>query len=183
MSAPAILSRLKRAGVTVAVVGGQLKFEGPKSVLSGEVVAELKAHKPELLALLSQGGTAPPAATAWQLDHDGIAERIEAWLHAVDRLPKACGPDGQRLKALTTDFLLGCWACPAVQHGWSDADLFALDGGLIPEMARRALHFRAIGEDAISLINGRGQYEEWERRDMADAVPWWGDDRCVARFH
>jgi hypothetical protein len=111
------------------------------------------------------------------------AERIGAWLAAMDRLPKACGPLGQRLRAITADFALGPWAACAVQNGWTDADLFAIDGGLIPETSRRALHFRSIGEDAISLINERGGYEEWERRDMTDAVPWWGDDRCVSRFH
>jgi hypothetical protein len=101
----------------------------------------------------------------------------------MDRLPNACGVQGQRLKTLTTDFAEGRWSAPAVENEWTDAQLFALDGGLIHEMCRRALHFRAIGWDSISLINGRGQYEEWPRIDMGDALPWWDDDRCVARFH
>jgi len=101
----------------------------------------------------------------------------------MDRLPKASGAHGQRLKAITTDFALGPWAACAVQNGWTDAQLFALDGGLIPEMTRRALHFRAINEDAISLINGRGAFEEWPRSNIGDAAPWWEDERCVARFH
>ena len=187
MSASVVLTRLKEAGVTVAVADGQLKLKGPKSVLNDDVLSELRAIKAELITLLSQpeaDATAvrkPPSPP--QPDADEVAERITSWLEAMDRLPKACGPYGLRLKTITTDFALGCWAYPAVQHGWTDADLFALDGGLISEMSRRALHFRAINEDAISLINGRGAFEEWPRRDMTDAVPWWEDERCVTRFH
>jgi hypothetical protein len=162
-------------------VDGELKLKGTGQALSEPVLNELRAHKPELLALLSQGEAAPAPAAPPGLD--GIAGCIEDWLSAVDKVPKACGPQGQRLKALTTDFLRGCWAYEAVRLGWSDADLFAIDGGLIPEMSRRPLHFRSIGEDAICLINGRGEYEDWERRDMADVVPWWRDDRCIGGSH
>ena len=179
MSASAILVHLREAGVTVAAEGGELKLKGPSAALTEPVLNELRAHKPELLTLLSHVEAAPPA----QRDHDNAAERIEAWLSGLDKLPKACGPQGQRLRAISKEFARDPWAYEAVRLGWSDADLFAIDGGLIPEMSRRPLHFRAIGEDAISLINGRGQYEEWERRDMTDAMPWWEDDRCVARFH
>jgi hypothetical protein len=180
MRAAAILSRLRAAGVIVRAVDGELKLKGPGQALGEPVLNELREIKPELLTLLSQEAVPAPAAP---LDLDGITGRIEGWLNAVDRVPKACGPQGQRLKALTTDFLLGCWAYEAVRLGWSDADLFAIDGGLISEMSRRPLHFRSIGEDAICLINGRGAYEEWERRDMTDAVPWWRDDRCIGGGH
>jgi TubC N-terminal docking domain len=170
MSAAAVLTRLKAAGVSITVADGQLKVKGPKTVLSDDVLNELRAHKPALLQLL---------AKATPLDLDGVAIRIGGWLHAMDQLPKACGIDAQKLKAITIDFAIGCWAQEAVRLEWSDADLFAIDGGLIPEMSRRALHFRAVGEDAIGLINGRGAYEVWQRRDMANALPWWRDGRCV----
>jgi hypothetical protein len=178
MRAAAILSRLRAAGVIVRAVAGELKLKGPGPALSEPVLKELREIKPELLALLSQEAVPAPAPAA-PLDLDGIAGRIEGWLNDVDKVPKACGPQGQRLKVLTADFLLGCWAYEALRFGWGGADLFAIDGGLIPEMSRRPLHFRSIGEDMIFLINGRGAYEEWPRRDMTDAVPWWQDDRCV----
>jgi len=174
MSAAAVLTRLKAAGVSITAANGQLKVKGPKAVLSDDVLNELRAIKGELLQILS-------AATP--LDLDGIAERISSWLRAMDRLPKACGIEAHTLKTITSDFALGPWAYEAVRLGWSDADLFTLDGGLIAEMARRALHFRSVGEDTIALINGRGAYEEWGRRDTAGAVPWWEDARCVARLH
>jgi hypothetical protein len=170
--ASAILTRLRDAGVTVAVADGQLKLKGPKSALGEDVLSELRAHKPALLQIL---------ARAAPLDLDAIAGRIEAWLRAMDRLPRACGIESQRLKAITLDFAFGCWAYDAVRLGWTDGQLFALDGGLIPEMARRPLHFRSIGENTIHVINGRGAYEEWPRRDMTDAAVWWLDDRVGGR--
>jgi hypothetical protein len=173
------LKRASAAGITLTAEGSRLSWRASAEP-PAELLDELRAHKPALLQLLTQPDEEAPAP---EIDRDDPAERISASLAAVDHLPKACGPHGQRLKAITTDFALGCWAYKAVQLGWTDADLFAIDGGLIPEMSQRALHFRSIGEDAISLINGRGAFEEWPRRDMTDAVPWWEDERCVARPH
>jgi hypothetical protein len=170
-----VLKRARAAGVEIIPDGDQLRLRA-NAAPPRELLDELRAHKPALLRLLTQ----PDEATPSEADP---AERIGAWLAVMDRLPKACGPYGQRLRAITTDFALSCWAYEAVRLGWTDADLFDLDCGLIPEMSRRALHFRSIGEDALCLINGRGEYEEWERRDMTDAAPWWEDERCVARFH
>jgi hypothetical protein len=102
----------------------------------------------------------------------------------MDRLPKACVPQGQRLRAVTMDFALSVWAAPAVRCGWTDAELFALHGGLIPEMARRPLHFLNIAEDAIALMDGRGHVSNWPRKELPDdAAPWWQDPACVAALH
>jgi hypothetical protein len=112
------------------------------------------------------------------------AERIAAWLHAIDRLPKACGLQGARLRAITSDFALGPWSYPCVKSGWSDAQLFTLDGGLIREMSHRPLHFRSVAAEMIVLVNGKGTLEEWLRQDMPDSAgPWWNDERCVGRLH
>jgi len=172
-----VLKRAQAAGVEVIPDGDQLRLRA-NAAPPRELLDELRAHKPALLRLLAQPGDETPSAS----DADP-AERIGAWLAAMDRLPKASGAHGQRLKAITADFALGPWAACAVQNGWTDAQLFALDGGLIPEMTHRALHFRAISEDAISLINGRGEFEEWPRPNIGDCVPWWEDERCVSRFH
>jgi hypothetical protein len=171
---------------------GQLKLKAPKEP-PRELLDELRAHKPELVALLSQDAVADadvgPSIATWErpsplpLSNKDAAGRIEDWLRAVDRLPKACGAQGRRLKALTEDFALGPWSYPAVLNGWDDAQLFALDGGIIPEMSRRALHFRSIECELIVFINGRGEFEEWHPKEMTDALPWWQDDRCVGRFH
>jgi hypothetical protein len=172
MTAHDVLKRALAAGVTLIADGSLLRLQADKEPPS-ELIEELRAHKPALMQLLMQ----PGAAAA------DPASRISSWLAATDRLPKACGPHGQRLKVITEDFALGPWAACAVQNGWTDADLFALDGGLIPEMAYRALHLRAISKDTISLINGRGAFEEWPRPNAENTIPWWEDQRCVARFH
>ena len=131
-----------------------------------------EAEKPKRVAGIARVAGAPRQNTFFATHADPV-ERISSWLAEMDRLPKACGPHGQRLRAITADFALGSWAHEAVRLGWSDADLFALDGGLIPEMSRRALHFRTIGTDAISLIDGKGHPEAWPRPDLGNAVPWW----------
>ena len=109
--------------------------------------------------------------------------RIAAWLAALDRLPLTGGAERLRLEMLTRDFALSPWAYACVQCGWNDAQLFSLIGGLIPETARRTLHFRAVSEETIALINGKGQLEDWPRRETPDSEPWWQDERCVKRFH
>lgn len=182
-----VLKRAKLAGVTLAADGDQLRLKAPKEP-PPELIEELRAHKAELLALLA--APANDAFSAWvspsplPLSIERAAERIAAWLHAIDRLPKACVPRGARLRALTSDFALGPWAYPSVQSGWSDVQLFALDGGLIPEMSRRPLHFRSIAAEMIVLVNGKGTLEEWQRQDMPDSAgPWWNDEKCVGRLH
>jgi hypothetical protein len=112
-----------------------------------------------------------------------VAERIAAWLAALDRLPLTGGAERLQLEILTRDFALGPWAYACVQAEWADSQLFSLIGGLIPEMSRRTLHFLRIGADRLVLINGRGQLEEWPRRETPDSEPWWQDGRCVKRFH
>jgi hypothetical protein len=172
-----ILKRAKLAGITLAADGYQLRLKAPKEP-PPELIAELRAHKAELLALLAASTT--DAMKTWvqpsPLPHSPqeAAERIAPWLQEIDRLPKACSPQGARLRALTSDFALGPWASPCVQSGWSDTQLFALDGGLIPEMSRRPLHFRSIAAEMIVFVNGKGMLEARWSQDIQDSAgPWW----------
>ncbi len=52
MSAPAILERLRAAGVAFRVVGDRLHYRGPRQALTEPVLAELRACKPALLQAL-----------------------------------------------------------------------------------------------------------------------------------
>jgi hypothetical protein len=185
-----ILKRAQAAGVTVAADGEQLRLKAPKEPPT-ELIEELRAHKAELLALLATESSAEAIQIkTWErpeplpLTTDEAAARISSWLEAMDRLPKSCKLEGSRLKAMTEEFALGPWSYACVQSGWSDLALFHFSRGLIPEMSRRPLHFRCIGEDAIVLINSKGAHEDWRRQYMPDdAVPWWEDERCVGRLH
>jgi hypothetical protein len=53
MSAATLLARLQQAGVRVTLVGEQLGIDAPEGVLTPDVLAELRAAKPELIALLA----------------------------------------------------------------------------------------------------------------------------------
>jgi TubC N-terminal docking domain len=186
-----ILKRAQAAGVTLAADGDQLRLKAPAEP-PAELIEELRTHKAELLALLSSAALSgkPIRIETWTrpeplpLSSDEAAARIAGWLEAMDGLPKACRPEGKRLKALTEDFALGVWSYPCVQSGWSDLQLFAFTAGLIPEMSRRALYFRCIAEDVIVLFNSKGALEDWRWQHMRDdAVVWWEDEKCIGRFH
>ncbi len=58
MSAAAVLSRIQAAGGEALVIDGRLKLRAARP-LPDALVAEVRAHKPELLALLAANDTAP----------------------------------------------------------------------------------------------------------------------------
>ena len=70
MSAVTSLARLREMGVIVSAEGGELNLRGPRSALTPATLNELRAHKSELLKILTQ---ADPA------------ERIESWLCVADK--------------------------------------------------------------------------------------------------
>jgi hypothetical protein len=71
MSTPELLSELDRLGVRLEADGDRLRYS-PRSALTPELFARLKAHKAELLALLRGALTVPAdidladAAAVWQ---------------------------------------------------------------------------------------------------------------------
>jgi hypothetical protein len=103
-----------------------------------------------------------------------VAERIELWLGALDRL-SALGDCDAALCAASIDFALSPWAYPAVIFGWSDADLFGLPAGLIPQRKRRTLHLLAMDAHGVTLMTGRGIVATFERGRFrcSDQRPWW----------
>lgn len=68
MSASELLERLRATGVTVAAIGDRLRVGGPAAALTDDLLAELRACKPELLAVLAartcSGEDPAPADTA-----------------------------------------------------------------------------------------------------------------------
>ena len=61
MSVAPMDEELVGKGVRLSVEGGELKCRGPKSALTPEIVARLKAHKAEVIAhLISPAPEAPP---------------------------------------------------------------------------------------------------------------------------
>ena len=53
MNAPALLSELRAAGVTLEADGDRLKVQAAPGIITPELTARLRAAKPDLLAILS----------------------------------------------------------------------------------------------------------------------------------
>jgi hypothetical protein len=94
---------------------------------------------------------------------DIIANRIEVWLDALDNLPTPADADERKLLSASKKFGLSVWAHPALAGGWTDAELFARPGGLVPQMALHNLHLMNIDETGATLMTGRGIVETFER--------------------
>lgn len=64
MSAAALLDRLDALGVTVTAAGGALTVDAPAGVLSPALLADMRRHKPAILALLTGDGAGGDLNTA-----------------------------------------------------------------------------------------------------------------------
>lgn len=171
-----ILRQARAAGISLAADGGRLKLRA-KQRPAPELLEALRRHKFELLALLNTPQPCSGAVAPLLLDE--AAARITVWLTAIDNLPEMSTQEGKRLAQLVEAFWLGPWARPALDAGWSDGDLFALDCGLIPEMSRQTLYFLHIDAEAARLMTGRGVVEHFHR-PRTSAPPWWNDPRMHA---
>lgn len=108
--------------------------------------------------------------------------RIEGWLAALDRLPEARTPEVERLAQLTFEFALGNmahWGRAAIVSGWSDAELFAMDSGLIPEMNQRGMRLDEVTERFAWLARGEREFERVDRPQNTEQPPWWRDVRVT----
>lgn len=171
MSAAALLSRLKKAGVHVAAEDGQLKLDGPKAALGEEVLDELRQAKPELLKLLSRS------------EHPLIAE----WRAAIEQTEPAT-PEGQKLKEVSLDFLDSEDAAAAIENGWDAVSLFGVHKGRAPKARIDAwglVLFLAWGvhgcrvesvDEKVCALRTRAGVAQQQPRDRANfdqAIPWW----------
>lgn len=79
MTAAELLDDLNRLGIEVAVHGYRLRYR-PRSAVTPKLVERLRAHKPELLALLGPAGPPDAATVAPAVDHP---EPVVSWPEAV----------------------------------------------------------------------------------------------------
>jgi hypothetical protein len=76
MRAADLLDDLRRRGAVVCRVGDRVRVDAPAGTVPDELRSELRRHKPELLALLSQAASAPRRST---VPHElSLAERVES---------------------------------------------------------------------------------------------------------
>ena len=164
MNAAEVLDELRTRGVTLAPDGGRLRWRAPPGVMAPEMVDELRAHKTELLALLSGGVVSPGGTVDWYewfeeraaiIEHDGGLPGTEAetrafecavvrWLNENPPLangPERCGHCGKPMAETDAlPFLAG-----ASGHIWMHGRCHA------PWMnRRRAEAVAALGEMGVT---------------------------------
>ena len=64
MTARELLKTLQAEGVRVSAKGDRLVLDSPRGVMDPDRIEQVRAHKPELLALLVEPGTETPPAPA-----------------------------------------------------------------------------------------------------------------------
>lgn len=140
-----LLTECDAHGIRLLLAGdGGLTIEAPRAALTPALVARLKAHKVELLAILGPKADTPGigqsnAAAEWQatLDRLGdplfppdVMEALRAADTADDSEPKAIGPDGWPVDCIDPNELTPCLKCRTLELWQSVAgDLFGLMPG------------------------------------------------------
>lgn len=112
MTATEVLRAVEKAGGSLALNGGQIKYAIPKPAVW--LVTELRRHREELIGLLREGGTPPPMPSGvrllkWEPKNPPIAI---VRMGIVSDVPKFVGATLLQLQARLEgkDFLAGNWS-------------------------------------------------------------------------
>src|SRR5262245_13195404 len=171
MSATALLSRLHAAGIALAVENGNLKLRGQGAPLGEATLAELRARKVEILALLT-----PPRAAMPSDDAEHVFEERAAILECDAGLPRkeaeriaramvrqdrnvlaswqakiegmtAGGKLWDALRTASLSFLASPYVRDAIQFGWTEKELFGVFCG-----SAAAIPTRVDAQGLVSAI-------------------------------
>src|SRR5258706_4127026 len=88
---------------------------------------------------------------------------------------------GRRLIEQTRLFANSFWSQQALSCGWTDAELFNLDHGLVPMIVFRRIRGLTIKEFTrgnVRLQDNHSNIEIW-RRPATEGPPWWLDPRLI----
>jgi hypothetical protein len=114
-AAAAILTRLRTAGVSIAVAGGKVLLNGPEEALGDDILDEVRTHKPEILELLKTPELSPEGLiTEWRASIAGVH---------TDLLEVA------KLKTVSLRFLDSANVAAAIDAGWNATSLFGVHRG------------------------------------------------------
>ncbi|KAI93430.1 hypothetical protein T281_16740 [Rhodomicrobium udaipurense JA643] len=170
MTARALLTRASAKGVELAVAEGKLRMKG---AASPALLAELREHKADIIALLSAPSITPASIADWRAKAEAVAAADTAW---------------RMLKDVTLAFLDTAEAEEAARLGWDAVSLFGVHAGSAPRqrvdcwglavhLAWSVFHLEISGlrEDACTLKTGSGAAQTLRRHhpNHADALPWW----------
>ncbi len=87
MTVATLLSELRSWGAKLGVAGGVIRIEAPKGAVSPELLAELQAHKPELIDLL----TWPEECLEAEREHGHPSARLYPLVGRTVRTPLGSG--------------------------------------------------------------------------------------------
>ena len=129
-----LLQTARAAGLSLAAAGENLVIETDRDP-PPELLAELRQHKGELLALLRPSPDDDPDERAALIEEGAGVPR--AWAEGYAALCTMPPPTGfwperwQRIVDATGAFL-DRWAAEAIRCGWSDLDVFGCHEGARP---------------------------------------------------
>lgn len=121
----------------------------------------------------------PCSFPPWKVIKRNSAENIvEHWLRQADMFKDV--PELREIADLTRWFSISAWAHKAISSKWSDADLFAMDDGLIGSIKR--MGGRCIlnidPEGRITLMKSGEMVYLWPQKTKNR--PWWEDKRAIS---
>jgi len=152
--AQALIGWLTGSGVTLRVDGDAIVHRGPRSVLSLDVLAQLRQHKAEVIAeLRGHEDAGPPTRPGMTqrariitegdgfgrepADRHTLEDHAPPWQALADahrsqiavalgRLPAPCHDSGRRLLSVTRRFAASHWLERALECGWGTLELFGI---------------------------------------------------------
>src|SRR4051794_19789785 len=172
MIALRLIEDARAAGLSIEVDGADLIVEAECDP-PPELLAELRQHKAELIAVLSED---PGERAAIVAEGAGVPR---AWLEgyaALCAMPPPAGfwPDRWQRIIDATGAFLDRWAGEAIRYGWSDLDVFGCHDtapaarfdcmALVLLLDRREVV--AIDPDGADLVTVTGARQRFRRRPL-----------------
>ena len=159
MSAPWSLPTLKARGIELWAQGETLRYRAPPGTVTPDLLAALKAHKPELLQTLSKRANLEPAAAE-------ACVSLKGYITPAALLSKLAPEDLADLEAMPTGLAVGFLRALATACVWTD-------------MRRQGI--APLGWDQPATCKLCGPVLLWASMDVA-GCPWCWNRRLGVRI-
>jgi hypothetical protein len=176
-----LLQTARAAGLSLAASGNNLVIETDRDP-PAELLAELRQHKAELIAVLL--GNDPDERAALVAEGAGVPRAWAEGYAALCTMPPPSGfwPDRWQRIVDATGAFLDRWAGEAIRCGWSALDVFGCDEraptarfdcmGLVLLLDRCKVV--AVDRDGADLVTASGARQRFYRRPLPPGtVPLW----------
>jgi hypothetical protein len=184
-AAARLLETARAAGLSFEVDGDRLVVE-IDSEPPPELLAELRAHKPELIAILRPAPSDNLAERAALVEYGaGVPRGWAEGFAALCTMPAPTGFSSERWARIVdaAGVFIDKWASKAAELGWSDLDVFGCDPdrpaarfdamGIVPLLER--CEVIGLDENGADLLSRVGEVRQrYRRRPISPhAVPLW----------